>query len=81
MNLENLSVFSHKNNQGHVSRVVYIPGQDYIAATEVATTNDIDFGFADGDFSFSAPTGLDFGMEQSNQVEGFDFGFSEPVFA
>ena len=83
MNLDNLSVFSHKNNQGHVSRVVYIPGQDYIAATEVAT-EDMGFDFSD----FSAPVGFDLAeptMDSMNAIEdaeGFDFSdFSEPVFA
>ena len=83
MNLDNLSVFSHKNNQGHVSRVVYIPGQDYIAATEVAT-EDMGFDFSD----FSAPVGFDLAeptMDSMNVIEdaeGFDFSdFSEPVFA
>ena len=83
MNLDNLSVFSHKNNQGHVSRVVYIPGQDYIAATE-ANVEDMGFDFSD----FSAPVGFDFAeptMDSMNAIEdaeGFDFSdFSEPVFA
>ena len=83
MNLDNLSIFSHKNNQGHVSRVVYIPGQDYIAATEVAT-EDMGFDFSD----FSAPVGFDLvepTMDSMNAIEdtdGFDFSdFSEPVFA
>lgn len=83
MNLDNLSVFSHKNNQGHVSRVVYIPGQDYIAAAE-ANVEDMGFDFSD----FSAPVGFDFAeptMDSMNTIEdaeGFDFSdFSEPVFA
>lgn len=83
MNLDNLSIFSHKNNQGHVSRVVYIPGQDYMAATEVAT-EDMGFDFSD----FSAPVGFDLAeptMDSMNAIEdaeGFNFSdFSEPVFA
>ena len=83
MNLDNLSVFSHKNNQGHVSRVVYIPGQDYIAATEANVEEDMGFDFSD----FSAPVGFDFAeptidsMNTIEDAEGFDFSdFSEPVF-
>lgn len=81
MNLDNLSVFAHKNREGHVSRVVYIPGQDYIAATEVSVEESMDFDFS----GFSAPEGFDLTMEQPTvQGEEFDFGdfgFEAPVFA
>lgn len=81
MNLDNLSVFSHTNNQGHVSRVVYIPGQDYVAAAEVST-EDMEFGFSDLS-DLSAPVGFDLTIEQpASEEEGFDFSdFSAPIFA
>lgn len=80
LNLENLEVFSHTNKNNNTSRVVYIPGQDYIAATE-ANVEDMGFDFSD----FSAPVGFDFAEPTMDSVEGegaFDFSdFSEPVFA
>ena len=84
INLENMNSFSYTNSHGFVNSVIYIPGADYMAATQNTESEE----FGDFDFSdFSAPEGLEFpqveGANENLEPE-MDFGFgdfAEPTFA